>query len=180
MPSHDLGELSVLFLEQHASMRSLMRTVLRELGITRIKEAADPAQAFDLFQKEDFDLILTDWTPTFDGLAFLGNIRNHEKSRNPYAPVIVVTAHAEIEQVHMARDAGMTEFLAKPISATRLHGRIRSALDGRRPFVKSRTFFGPDRRRRRMEFDGIDRRKNGSSETAVGAAGASRTGPRAA
>lgn len=145
-------------------MRSLMRVVLRELGMVQIRDALDPAQAFKYFQETDYDLIMTDWAPTLDGMSFLKNIRTHPESRNPFAPVIVVTAHTELGRVYMARDAGMTEFLAKPISAKLLYTRIRSVIESKRAFVKSQSFFGPDRRRRRLEFDGLDKRRGDEAE----------------
>ena len=88
---------------------------------------------------------------------------------NPYVPVIVVTAHTEIHRVFMARDLGMTEFLAKPISAKLLYGRIRAVIENKRSFIKSADFFGPDRRRKSVEFEGEDKRRNSvaASETAA-------------
>jgi two-component system, chemotaxis family, chemotaxis protein CheY len=47
----------------------------------------------------------------------------------------------------MARDAGVTEFLAKPISAKALYQRIVNVVVSPRPFIKTKSYFGPDRRR---------------------------------
>ena len=45
-----------------------------------------------------------------------------------------------------ARDAGAHEYLAKPISARSLYSRINSIISHLREIIKTRTFFGPDRR----------------------------------
>ncbi len=58
-----------------------------------------------------------------------------------------------------ARDAGVNEFLAKPICAAGLYGKIRSVMERPRPFVHSDDFFGPDRRRKRSAFIGTERRQ---------------------
>jgi two-component system chemotaxis response regulator CheY len=158
MVRYDLSGLSVLFLEQHATMRSLMRGVLRELGIRIIQDASTPEDAFSLFCSGDYDLVLTDWAPTLDGMAVLKAIRTDPDSRNPYAPVIVVTAHTEIGRIYSARDLGMTAFLAKPISARTLYSRIRAVIENKRSFIKCDKFFGPDRRNKRADYGGQERR----------------------
>ena len=170
MPRYDLSELSVLFLEQHSTMRSLMRQVLRELGIRKLQDADNPNNAYQHFKRSDYDLVLTDWAPMLDGMSLLKNIRNDPASPNQYVPVIVITAHTDIDRVYAARDLGMTEFLAKPISAKLLYGRIRAVIENKRSFVKSDDFFGPDRRRKLVEFDGEDKRKGDATDGDTAAA----------
>jgi DNA-binding response OmpR family regulator len=58
-----------------------------------------------------------------------------------------------------ARDAGVHEYLAKPISARSLYSRINKIIAEPREFVQTKTFFGPDRRRRAVSFNGPERRK---------------------
>jgi hypothetical protein len=59
-----------------------------------------------------------------------------------------------------ARDAGVTEFLAKPISAKGLYQRILNVVANPRPFIKTETYFGPDRRRNvNASYAGPERRK---------------------
>ena len=78
-------------------------------------------------------------------------MRNATSSPNPYIPIIMVTGHTERHRVEAARDAGVTEILAKPITAQNLFSRIGEIVDHPRPFVKSVDYFGPDRRRHRAE-----------------------------
>ena len=59
----------------------------------------------------------------------------------------MLTGHTEKARVTAARDAGITEFLAKPISAKALYQRIVNVVANPRPFIKTKTYFGPDRRR---------------------------------
>ena len=157
---YDLSDLTVLVVEQHAHMSELMKRVLRELGVRNVRDTKDPEKAYQMFIGTPADLILTDWSPTLDGIDFLYRVRNDELSPNPFVPVIVVTAHAELKHVVTARDKGMTEFLAKPISAKLIYTRIRSIIEAKRPFVRTASFFGPDRRRRRISIDGPDRRRH--------------------
>jgi DNA-binding response OmpR family regulator len=85
--------------------------------------------------------------PIFDGLELAQMIRQPESKGNPYAPIIMLTGHSEKRRVTVARDAGVTEFLAKPISAKGLYQRIMNVVANPRPFIKTKTYFGPDRRR---------------------------------
>jgi two-component system chemotaxis response regulator CheY len=92
-------------------------------------------------------------------------IRQEKQSKNPFVAIIVVTANTEIRHVMTTRDAGMTEFLAKPISAGMIYSRICSIIGRQRLFIRRQDFFGPDRRRRRMGLSGPERRTHSNSAT---------------
>jgi DNA-binding response OmpR family regulator len=77
----------------------------------------------------------------------------------------MLTGHSERKRVLAARDAGVTEFLAKPISANSLYHRIANVVANPRPFIKTETYFGPDRRRGvTQNYSGPERRKGGQAE----------------
>jgi DNA-binding response OmpR family regulator len=95
-----------------------------------------------------------------DGIAFAREVRNNAGSPNPYIPIIMVTGHTERRRIEQARDAGVTEIMAKPITAGNLFQRIGEIVERPRAFVKSLTYFGPDRRRRAdPDYDGPFRRR---------------------
>jgi DNA-binding response OmpR family regulator len=92
-------------------------------------------------------------------------IRQPGANANPFAPIIMVTGHTEKPRVTAARDAGITEFLAKPISAKALYQRIVNVVANPRPFIKTKTYFGPDRRRSSSSnYIGPERRKGGKAD----------------
>jgi DNA-binding response OmpR family regulator len=70
----------------------------------------------------------------------------------------MVTAFGEAERVFEARDAGMTEYLTKPVSGQRLYQRISAIVKSNRDFIRASEYFGPDRRRRDKDHEGEDRR----------------------
>ena len=77
----------------------------------------------------------------------------------------MLTGHSEKRRVTVARDAGVTEFLAKPISAKGLYQRILNVVANPRPFIKTKTYFGPDRRRNTTNaYIGPERRVGGEVE----------------
>ena len=84
---------------------------------------------------------------------------------NPYVPIIMLTGHSDKKRVMAARDSGVTEFLAKPISANALYQRILNVVANPRPFIKTKTYFAPDRRRlANPNYVGVERRKGGKAE----------------
>jgi len=100
-----------------------------------------------------------------DGIKFTRIVRNHEHSPNPFVPIIMISGHTEKHRVEAARDAGVTEFLAKPISAKGLYQRILNVVANPRPFIKTKTYFGPDRRRNTNNaYIGPERRVGGEME----------------
>ena len=146
--SYDITGLNVLVLEKHLLIRKLLTDVFREFGVPSVQSTPEPEKAWAFFQQFPADIILCDWCDELDGMAFLNRVRQDNDTPNPFVPVIVITAHTELRHVCEARDHGMTEFLAKPISARTVYQRICNVIENHRPFIRSDGFFGPDRRRR--------------------------------
>ncbi|HWA90472.1 MAG TPA: response regulator [Rhizomicrobium sp.] len=145
--------LKALIVEDNAHMRALLRTLLGGIGISEVHEAGEGGRAFALLERLQPDFVLTDLTMApVDGIAFTRELRTSHASPNPYVPVIMVTGHTERERVTAARDAGVTELLAKPVTARNLFLRLAAIVDRPRPFVRSEDFFGPDRRRHNDAF----------------------------
>ena len=159
MEGYVLKNLKVLVVEKQMFMRRLLGDVLAQLGIDNVVKVAQISEGIEAFSSIQFDLVLLDWAPDMDAVEFLAEVRNPDVSRDPFAPVIVVTAYSEYKHVCQARDAGMTEYLTKPISAKGLYGRIKSIIERHRYLVQTGDFFGPDRRRKRIPPTGGDRRK---------------------
>ena len=66
---------------------------------------------------------------------------------------------------HAAGGDGVGEFLAKPLSAKALYQRVLNVVANPRPFIKTKTYFGPDRRRNTtLSYNGPERRKGGKAE----------------
>jgi two-component system chemotaxis response regulator CheY len=152
--------ISVLLVDDNSHMRSIIKELLRAVGIVHIFEAADPIEAFELIKTTQIDLILVDYSmPIVDGVEFTQMVRTSRDSPNPFIPIIMVTGHSERTRVNAARDAGVNEFLVKPVTAKNLIERIDAVANRGRQFVKCGTYFGPDRRRRAApHFNGPLRR----------------------
>ncbi len=160
------NRLRFLVIDDNAHMRHILRTLLHGFGAREVYEAEDGASGLEAFTHYMPDIVIADWVmPIFDGLELAQMIRQPGANANPYVPIIMLTGHSDKKRVMIARDAGVTEFLAKPISAKALYERILNVLVRPRPFVKTRTYFGPDRRRNvNPNYSGIERRKGGKAD----------------
>src|SRR6187402_1810549 len=144
----DFSKLRFLVIDDNAHMRRILRTLLHGFGAREVYEAEDGAAGLEAFTHYIPDIVITDWAmPIFDGLELMQMIRQPGANSNPYVAIIMLTGHSEKKRVTSARDAGVTEFLAKPISAKGLYQRIVNVVANPRPFIKTKTYFGPDRRR---------------------------------
>ncbi|MEE8393613.1 MAG: response regulator [Rhodospirillales bacterium] len=164
MTDYNLERLNFLMVDDNKHMRGLVKTILNALGVRNVIEASDGADAFKELRHFPADIIIVDWNmDPLDGLDFTRMVRTAADSPNPFVPIIMLTGHTEMNRVVEARDAGVHEFLAKPISAKGLYSRIRSIIERPRPFIRTKGFnsyFGPDRRRQQMpNFMGKERRK---------------------
>lgn len=156
-----LAKVRFLIVDDNAAMRGLIRAVLAAFGCDYVFEAADAKRALGILSVEQIDILITDWKMSpVDGLALVRFLRDPEKSANPFIPIIMLTAYAEPSRVREARDAGVTEFLVKPFSAEQLFKRIQVIVNRPRPFVRTKVFFGPDRRRLKNEYEGPERRED--------------------
>ena len=162
----DFNKLRFLVCDDNPHMRRILRTLLHSFGAREVYEAEDGATALEMYTHSVPDIVITDWAmPIFDGLELTQMIRQPGANANPYVAVIMLTGHSEKKRVLAARDAGVTEFLAKPISAKGLYQRIVNVVANPRPFIRTKNYFGPDRRRNvNPNYVGPERRKGGKAD----------------
>ena len=146
-------------------MRTLVKGILIALGVRGIMEASDGADAFKEMRHFPADIIICDWNmEPLDGLDFTRMVRTASDSHNHFIPIILLTGFTEMNRVMEARDSGISEFLAKPISAKKLYSRVKSIIENPRPFIRTtgmNAYFGPDRRRMdHASYRGAERRKS--------------------
>lgn len=147
--AYDFSRISVLLAEDNGWMRTLVRDLLEGFGVGAVHNAAEGMSALQAVCEHDPDIVICDWQmePT-DGLTFTRQVRTGGRVPNPYVPIIMLTGHTERHRVAEARDAGVTEFLAKPVTARALYNRLAAIVERPRKFVCASDFVGPDRRRR--------------------------------
>lgn len=158
--AYDLSRLKLLIVDDDQHMQTLLRTIVRGIGIENVKFEDKPAHVLAAIATFNPDIMLLDLQmPETDGLELARHIRRDEKSPNPYLPMIAVSAAADRTHVTAARDAGINEFLAKPLSAASVYDRIVSIIEKPRPFVRNSAYAGPCRRRlKKLIYRGVEQR----------------------
>jgi len=123
-----MGELDknmkILVVDDFATMRKIVRNILRQIGLTNVKEADDGASALPMVQGEQFDLIVSDWNmPKMNGLDFLKAVRADPSTKA--TPFLMVTAEALKENIIAATQAGVSNYIVKPFNAQTLEDKIK-------------------------------------------------------
>jgi CheY-like chemotaxis protein len=157
----NLAKIGILVVDSDKRVSVIVREVLESLGFNKILLATDGAEALRIMETERIDMLITDWRMSpMDGINLVKYLRTADNSPNRFLPIIMLTANVERDQVEMARDVGVTEFVIKPFSAKTLLSRIVMLIENPRSFVMNRGFTGPDRRRRNaVPPDNVEKRK---------------------
>ena len=149
----DFNRLRFVVIDDNAHMRRIVRTLLHGYGAREVYEAEDGATGLEAFTHHMPDIVITDWAmPIFDGLELTQMIRQPGANANPFVPIIMLSGHSEKKRVVAARDAGVTEFLAKPLSAKALYERILNVVLQSAPVHQDQNLFraGPAAQRQRQ------------------------------
>ncbi len=115
--------MKVLVVDDFATMRKIVRNILKQIGFTNIIEADDGANALSIIKEDKIDFVVTDWNmPNMTGLELLKNIRAQDNGKN--LPVLMVTAEGLAENVVDAVKAGVDNYIVKPFTADTIQAKI--------------------------------------------------------
>ena len=179
-----LAKIDVLLLDNDPKIIDLLTKVMGTLGFESLHTANDGFEGIKLMREKPIALIITDWDlqpvldypdnipsnavvtsewgefPPNNGASFVKCLRHSIASPDPFVPDIMLTGPTLMNNIRYARDAGVNEILIKPIVAEDLCERIIEIVERPRPFITSKDYKGPCRRRKKTELNGRpDRRK---------------------
>jgi DNA-binding response OmpR family regulator len=153
-----LRDVKILVADPSAYLAGLTAAMLRGVGAQSVTVVDDSAAVLVALHRETFDvLVIDDMLAPIDGVALSRQIRATADD-NRSLPIVMVFIEADRQRIEAARDAGVTEFIRKPMSGKILDARITQALERPRAFVEAPAYVGPDRRRRSVTV-GRDRRQ---------------------
>ena len=145
-----LGQLRAFIVDDNENMRSLLRKLLAAIDMRMVFEYGDGQAALAELPLVQPDFILTDLSMVpMDGVSFAQAVRRSPDSQVSVLPIIMITGHTERRRIEAARDAGVNELLAKPVTAASLLHRIEEIIMRPRPYIRSPGYFGPCRRRQK-------------------------------
>ena len=115
--------MKVLVVDDFATMRKIVRNILKQIGFEDITEAEDGNAALRVIKSEPIGLVVTDWNmPNMSGLDLLKEIRSNSQTAS--LPVLMVTAEGLKENVMEAVKAGVNNYVVKPFTAEVLQEKI--------------------------------------------------------
>ena len=107
----------VLMVEDNETNRLILEQILNRLGC-HVTHAGNGLEALDILRQRSFDLVLMDvQMPVMDGLVAASKIRERESALGlPRQPIIALTANALAGDREMCLQAGMDDYVAKPVT----------------------------------------------------------------
>lgn len=121
------SDTKFLIVDDFATMRRIIRNLLRQLGYNNIEEAEDGAVGLRKLQSQEIDFVICDWNmPNMTGIELLREIRSDDSLKG--LPFLMVTAEAIKENIIEAVKAGVSNYIVKPFTADVLQEKIEAIL----------------------------------------------------
>ena len=121
-------KMRILVVDDFASMRKIIKGLLKQIGFQNIEEADDGSTALEKLKIGEFDLVICDWNmPKVPGIEVLKAIRNDPRLKD--LPFLMVTAEAKKDNVMEAVKAGVNQYIVKPFTAETLQKKIEKIFD---------------------------------------------------
>lgn len=115
--------MRVLVVDDFATMRRIVRNILRQLGFTNIVEADDGTSAWEVINRDRIEFIVSDWNmPQMTGIDLLRKVRASELHSD--IPFLMVTAEAQQENIIEAVQARVSNYIVKPFTAETMKQKI--------------------------------------------------------
>ncbi|MBN1546242.1 MAG: chemotaxis response regulator CheY [Syntrophaceae bacterium] len=120
--------IKILVVDDFATMRKVIRNLLKQSGYENIVEAEDGVNALKILKSQKIDFIVSDWNmPNMSGLELLKAVRADEDLKA--LPFLMVTAEALQENVVAAVKAGVSNYIVKPFTSETLDEKIKKIME---------------------------------------------------
>jgi CheY-like chemotaxis protein len=145
----DIRKARVLLASGRAHTVQVLRTTFGMLNLKSVVVMPTAGSALDALRAHPFTAVFCDSRiEDIDGMPFALAARRLPGMLNPMIPIFMLASFPNRADVERARDQGVTDVLAQPVSAAVIVRKLCTALAHPRPFIAASDFFGPDRRTR--------------------------------
>ncbi len=119
--------MNVLIVDDYKTMLRILRNLLGQLNFNNVHEATDGSTALKMLREENFGLIVSDWNmEPMTGIELLRKVRADDALR--HIPFVMITAQSNSENVMIAKEAGVSNYIVKPFNAETLKTKLVTAL----------------------------------------------------
>jgi two-component system, chemotaxis family, chemotaxis protein CheY len=137
-------DLAALVVDESLYVRRILRDMLARVGIKRVQEAPDGAEALGILGESKPDLVILDWDlAILSGEEFIRLARTPATSPAPTVPIILMLSKPKRHIVDRAVTLGVNEIIAKPFSPKVIWSRLDEVINRPRPFVQARGLVRP-------------------------------------
>jgi len=120
--------IKILLVDDFATMRKVIKNLLKQSGYNNIVEAEDGVDALKVLKAEKVDFVISDWNmPNMTGLELLKAVRADSDLSG--LPFLMVTAEGLKENVVVAVKAGVNNYIVKPFTAEVLNEKIKKIIE---------------------------------------------------
>ncbi len=124
------NKMSILVVDDFATMRRIVKNILKQLGYENIREADDGASALEVLKREKIQFIISDWNmPQMSGIELLKTVRATEEWKD--LPFLMVTAEGQKENVIEAVKNKVNNYIVKPFTPETLMEKINKIFEGK-------------------------------------------------
>jgi len=124
------ASMNILVVDDFATMRRIVRNILKQLGYNNIFEADDGTAAVEVLKKEKIQFIISDWNmPQMPGIELLKTVRSTEEWKT--LPFLMVTAEGQKENVLEAVKYKVSNYIVKPFTPEVLMEKINKIFEGK-------------------------------------------------
>lgn len=116
--------MKILVVDDFATMRRILKNILKQIGFTDLHEADDGSTALEELKRSKYDLIIADWNmPKMTGIELLRAVRASDEYKD--IPFLMVTAEAQKQNVIEAVKAGVSNYVVKPFTADQISEKLK-------------------------------------------------------
>jgi len=120
--------MRILVVDDFATMRKVIKNLLRQIGYQNVTEAEDGVVALKELRSQKIDFVISDWNmPNMTGIELLRAVRADSELSS--LPFLMVTAESLKENVLEAVKAGVSNYIVKPFTAEVLSEKIEKIIE---------------------------------------------------
>lgn len=115
--------MPILIVDDYKTMLRIIRNLLKQLDFNNVDEATDGSAALQKLREKEYGLVISDWNmEPMTGIQLLKEVRADNELRK--MPFIMITAESKTENVVIAKEAGVSNYIVKPFNAATLKSKL--------------------------------------------------------
>ena len=115
--------MPILIVDDYKTMLRIIRNLLKQLDFLNVEDAIDGSAALQKLREGSYGLIISDWNmEPMTGIQLLKEVRADNNLKK--IPFIMITAESKTENVVIAKEAGVSNYIVKPFNAATLKSKL--------------------------------------------------------